>query len=259
LRTISDKKNEILERVQERGACRVAELAEELGCTEMTIRRHLDRLEGEGLVERTHGGASATRRVRLEFSLYQRAQTQRQEKAAIGRAAAALVRDGERIILDTGTTTLALARELHGRQHLTVITTSLAIVSELLHQPGIECMMPGGVVRESSPDLYGPLMEETLSRIHADCAFIGCDGLGEDGTLMTTDPRVARATTLMIQNSDRSVLLVDSSKRGRRSFISFARLEQVSTLITDVGMADDLLDRAKASGIDTVVVDPNQP
>jgi DeoR/GlpR family transcriptional regulator of sugar metabolism len=166
------------------------------------------------------------------------------------------VRDGERIILDTGTTTLALARELRGR-NLTVITTSLAIVSELLHEPGIECMMPGGVVRESSPDLYGPLMEETLSRLHADCAFIGCDGLAEDGTLMTTDPRVARATTLMIQNSDRSVLLVDSSKLGRRSFISFARLEQVSTLITDVGMSGDLLDRARGAGVETVVVNPN--
>jgi DeoR family transcriptional regulator, fructose operon transcriptional repressor len=91
LRTSSDKKAEILNRVRERGACRVAELAEELGCTEMTVRRHLDRLEGEGLVERTHGGASATRRVRLEFSLYQRAQAQRSEKAAIGRAAAECV------------------------------------------------------------------------------------------------------------------------------------------------------------------------
>jgi DeoR/GlpR family transcriptional regulator of sugar metabolism len=259
LGTASDIRGEILGRVQERGFCRVAELAAELGCSEMTVRRHLDRLEGEGLVERTHGGASPTRRVRLEFSLYERAQAGRREKAAIGAAAAKMVKDGERIILDTGTTTLAMAGELRGQENITVITTSLAIISELLHEPGIECMMLGGVVRESSPDLYGPMMEEALSRIHVDRAFIGCDGMSDDGALMTTDPRVARATALMIQNSDWSALLVDSSKLGRKSFIAFANVTQVDCLITDNKMNGDLLARARTAGAETVVIDPDNP
>jgi len=244
----------ILERLGKNSFVSVADLAFELGCSQMTVRRHLSRLESEGLVERSRGGASATRRVRLEFALYERSATQGPEKEAIGRAAAELVKEGERIILDTGTTTLAMARALRGRERISVVTTSLAIVSELLHSPGIECMLLGGIVRESTPDLYGPLVEDNLSRIHTDRAFIGCDGISEAGVLMTTDPRVARASALMIENANRVVLLVDSSKAGRNSFISFGSLRQLDRMITDDRMPAGILGVAREAGVETIVL-----
>ena len=249
------RRHEILKRLERESFVTVADLVTNLGCSAMTIRRDLARLEREGLLERSRGGAVATRRVRLEFALQERAAEKRAVKAAIGRAAADLVNEGERIILDTGTTTLAMARALRGRSGVSVVTTSLAIVSELLHAPGIECMLLGGIVRESSPDLYGPLLEDNLARIHADGAFIGCDGLSEDGVLMTTDPRVARATALMIENAGHVVLLTDSSKAGRNAFISFGTVEQLDCLITDEAIPQMFLDRARAAGLETILVD----
>jgi DeoR family transcriptional regulator of aga operon len=251
----ADRREQILERVRRWGSVRVSDLAPELGCSEMTVRRHLDRLDAEGLVTRTHGGASATRRVRLEFSLYERAQVRRQAKAAIGAAAAELVGEHQRIIIDTGTTTLALAHALRGRRNLSVATTSLAVVSELLHEPGIECMLLGGVVRDSSPDLVGPLLEENLSRLHADVTFVGCDGLSASGDLMTSDPRVARATGMMIANAARAVVLTDSSKGGRNSFITFAHLRDVDCLVTDRAMSADVLGAARIVGLELILAD----
>lgn len=249
----------ILARLQRDSVVSVSGLARTLGCSEMTVRRHLGRLETEGLLERQRGGAVASRRVRLEFDLFEKSQSHRAQKAAIGRAAAGLVRPGERVILDTGTTTLAMARELGTRdfgtaQAVSVVTTSLAIISELMHARQIECILLGGTVRENSPDLYGPLVEDNLSRIHADRAFIGCDGISARGQLMTTDPRVARITGLMIEQAERVVLLADSSKAGRNSFISFGRLEQLDTLITDQAMPDDILTVARDAGVETILV-----
>ena len=224
----------------------------------MTIRRDLEHLEGQGMLSRSHGGASATRRVRLEFALDERAERFGAQKTAIGRAAASLIAQGDHVLVDTGTTSLALARELRGWEGVSVVTTSLAVVSALLSSPGIECMLLGGIVRENSPDLYGPLLEDNLSRIHPDWAFIGCDGLSIESGLTTSDPRVAHANRLMVRNAGRVALLVDCSKAGRDSFISFADLTDIDVLITDEGMPAEILEAARAVGVETITVSSDQ-
>lgn len=253
MRTFAHNRDKILEHIEHNSVVSVAELATELKCSEMTVRRHLTQMEAEGLVERSRGGATATRRVRLEFALQGRSMAKRAEKRAIARAAAELVKEGDRIVIDTGTTTLALAHELRKKKGISVVTTSLAIVSELLHAPGVECILLGGVVRENSPDLYGPMLEENLSRIHADRAFIGCDAVSARGDLMTTDHRVARATTMMIENSSQTVLLTDSSKANQSAFIQYGTLDQVDVLVTDEGMPKDILQAARRGGAETIV------
>ncbi|HUV39543.1 MAG TPA: DeoR/GlpR family DNA-binding transcription regulator [Planctomycetota bacterium] len=250
-----ERREAMLQILKQQSFASVSDLARRLGCSQMTVRRDLERLSAEGIIERTHGGASAGRRVTLEFSMGEQADVRRDEKAAIARAAAALVRPGQRIIIDTGTTTLALARELRGRERITVVTTSLAVVSSLLCADGIECMLLGGTVRESSPDLYGPLVEENLSRIHPDWAFIGCDGISLAGGLTTSDARVARATSLMIAAADRATLLCDSSKAGRDAFVTFAAIDDLDVLITDRGMSAEILDAARASDVETIIVE----
>jgi DeoR/GlpR family transcriptional regulator of sugar metabolism len=244
----------VLERLDQNAFVSVTRLAEDLGCSEMTVRRDLARLEGEGKLRRRRGGAVPTRMGRLEFSTYERVKQNRGIKEAIARSAIELVKSGQRLILDTGTTTLALANELRGREGITVVTTSLAIVSALMVAPGVECILLGGTVRETSPDLYGPLVEDNLSRLHADVAFVGCDGLSVAGELMTTDHRVARATQLMIANSSRAVLLTDSSKAGRSSFVTFGKLDELDCLVTDAGMPAEILGLARGAGVETVVV-----
>lgn len=252
------RRQTVLERLDRESFVSVTQLAADIGCSEMTVRRDLARLETEGRLRRQHGGAVPTRMVRLEFAVYERSKVNRAAKRAIACAAEQLIQPGQRIILDTGTTTLALARELRTREGITVVTTSLAIVSALLPARGVECMLVGGTVREASPDLYGPLVEDNLARIHADLAFVGCDGLSDTGELMTTDHRVARATALMIEQSSKAVLLTDSSKAGQKSFITFARLDELDYLVTDEGMPAELLERARASGVETILVSPER-
>lgn len=252
------RREKILRCLGEHSFATVSRLARELDCSQMTIRRDLARLESEGLLERSHGGATATRRIRPEFALGEKTEVFREEKTAIGRAAAVLIRPGERVLIDTGSTTLALARELRTREGISVVTTSLLVVSVLLSALGIECMLFGGIVRESSPDLYGPLLEWNLSRIHPDRAFIGCDGVSVDGGLTTSGPRVARASALMIENSGNVALLADSSKAESDSFVTFTKMEDIDVLITDDAMPGDILDAARASGVETIIVTPTR-
>ena len=251
---LAHRRERILELIRANSAATVAELAGEFQCSAMTIRRDLAELESRGMVERSRGGAVATRRIALEFALAERAGLHAPQKAAIGRAAAGLVQAGDRIIIDTGTTPLALARELTSREAISVVTPSLAVASVLLQSPGVECMLLGGIVRESSPDLYGPLVEENLSRIHADWAFVGCDGLTVGGGLTTTDVRVARAMALMMANSAKVALLADSSKTAKDSFFRFAGIEDLDYIITDGGFPADVLEAAAAAGVETIVV-----
>ena len=252
------RRERILEFLEERTYARVAELARDLECSEMTIRRDLTYLESKGFLERSRGGAIPTRRVRLEFALAGRSDARRGEKEAIGRAAVELVSPGDRVLLDTGTTVLSMARELRSAERVTVTTTSLAVISVLLPARGVEVMLTGGMVRDSSPDLYGPLVEDNLARIHADWAFIGCDGLSVEGGLTTTDPRVAKATALMAAGARRAALLTDSSKAGRDSFITFARFGDLDYLITDDGMPPKILAEARRAGVETIVVEARE-
>ena len=254
MKPVMYRREQILEHLGEQSFAAISDLARELGCSKMTIRRDLVRLEAEGLLKRSHGGAVATRRITLEFAMTEKAAVCREQKSAIGRVAAGLIKSGERVIIDTGTTTLALACALSSRESISVVTTSLAVVPALLSAPGLECVLMGGTVRENSPDLYGPLVEENLSRIHADRAFIGCDGISAKGVLTTTDPRVARTTGIMIENSHQVILLADSSKANRNAFISFGKLDQLDGLITDENMPVEILDAARNAGVKTILV-----
>jgi len=259
LKPIAYRREHILRKLRQESFAAVDVLAADLGCSAMTIRRDLARLESQGLVERSRGGAVPSRRVTLQFSLEDKAQLCKNEKAAIARAAAQLIRPRDHVLLDTGTTALALAHQLASREDITVVTTSLAVVSALLSAPAVDCMLLGGTVRDSSPDLYGPLLEDNLSRLHPDWAFIGCDGLSVSSGLTTADARVARATSLMVANASSVVLLVDSSKARRDSFVTFAQITDLDYLITDDGMPADILQAAADADVHTILVHPTDP
>jgi DeoR/GlpR family transcriptional regulator of sugar metabolism len=254
MKTWAGRKEKILKHIGEASYASVAELAANLNCSQMTIRRDLTRLASEGLLERSHGGASATRMMRLEFAVAERAGRQAAEKAVIARAAVELVGPGQKLILDIGTTTLALARELRSRQGIAVVTPSLAVVSVLLSAPGVECILLGGTVRETAPDLHGPILEDNLSRIHTDWAFVGCDGISLTGGVTAADPRTARSTGLIIKCAAKAALLVDSSKAKSDSFIRYAHFDDFDYLITDAAMPAEVLDAARAASVQVITV-----
>jgi DeoR family transcriptional regulator, fructose operon transcriptional repressor len=246
----------VLERLDRDSFVSVTRLAADLSCSEMTIRRDLAKLEVAGKLKRRHGGAVPTKVVRLEFAMRARSKVRAAQKTAIARRALQLIRPGQKIILDTGTTTLALAHAMRELEKVTVVTTSLANVWALMGAPGVECILLGGSVRETSPDLYGPLVEENLSRMRVDIAFIGCDALTDTGEMMTTDHRIAKATELMIANSKQTALLADSTKAGSTSFITYSRLSEIDYLVTDPEMPAEVLEMAGTAGVETLLAGP---
>ncbi|HAU38971.1 MAG TPA: DeoR/GlpR transcriptional regulator, partial [Phycisphaerales bacterium] len=149
------RREEIQRILQSRQQVSISQLARRFGVSEMTIRRDLDQLESQGRVRRTHGGALPAERMVFEFDFVARRQANRPAKQAIAAEAVKHVRPGHRLILDTGTTTLELARLLKPIEDLTVITPSLAVASELQYCDNVQTVLLGGVVRRGSPDLTG--------------------------------------------------------------------------------------------------------
>lgn len=238
--------------ISRKGECSVEELAGLFDVSGMTIRRDLAQLARRGKVIRTHGGAALAERISFEFAFLRRVRENRAAKEAIGAAAAAIVEDGQSVLLDSGTTTLALAAQLRHRQRLTVITTSLPIASQLQYEHSISVLLLGGYVRASAPDLAGALTEANLESIHADVAFIGADGVDTEGNVFNDSPELARMLAKMAAAAERVYVVADSSKLGKSALWRFGRLADWAGLVTDEQADRAILTELKQSGVNVV-------
>ncbi|HOF17678.1 MAG TPA: DeoR/GlpR family DNA-binding transcription regulator [Phycisphaerae bacterium] len=227
------RREEIQRILQSRQQVSISQLARRFGVSEMTIRRDLDQLESQGRVRRTHGGALPAERMVFEFDFVARRQANRPAKQAIAAEAVKRVHPGHRLILDTGTTTLELARLLKPIEDLTVITPSLAVASELQYCDNVQTVLLGGVVRRGSPDLTGMVAEAVLDMFSADLAFQGADGIGLDGALYTQDMRIAKVDQKIRSRARQTYVLADSTKIGKTALTRHGFLPQVEALITD--------------------------
>jgi DeoR/GlpR family transcriptional regulator of sugar metabolism len=244
------RQSQILEWISQRGECSVDALVERFGVSGMTIRRDLQTLADRGKVIRTHGGAAMAERVSFEFEFLKRVQEHAAAKQAIGAAAAAQVRDGESILLDSGATTLALAKCLRGKRGLTVITTSLPIAAQLQFDSQIVVLLLGGYLRATSPDLAGALTEANLETLRADVAFLGAQGIDRDGTVYQDSPELARLIRKMAASATRVFVVADSSKLGRTALCRVERLGTwKATLVTDDGADRPLVASLKKAGV----------
>ena len=229
----ANKRHErILAIVATEGEVSVTKLSQLLGVSVMTIRRDLAYLSRAEKINRTHGGATVSRRGILEFEFYERAETNLPAKQAIARVIAEMVKPGMAIVIDTGTTTLEVAKRLTGIRNLTVLTTSLAIVSELQSNESTELILLGGIVRRNSPDLTGSLTEENLKRFRTHIAIIGADAVSRDYTY-ANNPESARVCQAMVQNTEKTILAVDSSKFSKTAFARCLPLSEVDVIVTD--------------------------
>ena len=250
---------EVLRRVQRDGECSVEALATELGVSTMTIRRDLQELAETGKVLRTHGGAVPTARVSFEFQFLERAHRFAKAKEQIAEVAAGLIAkcaDGDAILLDSSTTTLAIARRLRGMK-LTVITTSLPIASELYGCYGIDLILLGGALRNDSPDLAGPITEANLEALHARIAFIGADGIDKEGRVYNESPALGRMLEKMAASADRVYVVADHSKIGRTALMRFGDIRKWEGLITDPGLGPTWKRRLTRIGVKLIT--PTKP
>ena len=248
----ADRLRLIGELVRERGSVRGSELVAMLGVTDETVRRDLARLAAQGVVRRTHGGAVAilpTDETDTAFRLREHAA----EKIAIGRRAAELVADGSTIILDSGTTTLCLARELRAKRDLTVVTTAVTNAVELVGNPRTTVIMTGGVIRPTTFGASGELAAATLRELHVDQTFLAIHSVSAGGGLTYPLLDEVEAKRAMIEAASEVILLADHSKFGRQALIRVAPLGVVRRIVTTPGMPPAEEAAVRELGIELIV------
>lgn len=231
--SFSQRQNQILEILQTRGECSVDYLAAKFGTSGMTVRRDLTILADQGRVIRTHGGAAITNGVNFEFAFLKRTKLNKGKKESIGSLAASLIKEGQSVVLDSGTTTLAIAEELRHRQGVKVVTTSLPVASLLQYNEKIEINLLGGQLRPRSPDLSGAITEANLDMLRADLAFVGAEAVDARGGVFTESSELSRMPAKILTSAKQAYVVADSSKLGRTALWRFADLKQLAGLITD--------------------------
>ncbi|MEU6309179.1 DeoR/GlpR family DNA-binding transcription regulator [Streptomyces chartreusis] len=234
----------ILDEVRRRGGVRVNELTRKLGVSDMTVRRDLDALARQGVLEKVHGGAVPV----VEASTHEpgfeaKSGLELTAKEDIARAAAELVAPGSAIALSGGTTTFALAHQLVDVPDLTVVTNSVR-VADVFHaaqrttgpRQGAATVVLTGGVRTPSDSLVGPVADQAIAALHFDVLFLGVHGISVEAGLSTPNLAEAETNRRLVQSARRVVVVADHTKWGVVGLSSFAALEQVDTLVTDAGL-----------------------
>lgn len=251
----AERQRLITEIVRRDGAVTIRDLALAVAASEVTVRRDLRSLEEAGLVQRHHGGATPVAAASTEPTYAEKRHTAGREKAAIARAAAAFVRDGDAIVVGAGTTTMALAAELLDRSELTVMTNSLLVAQVFADSPRIEVLLTGGMLRGSILAMVGERAESALAGIRADVTFLSGNGLSAENGLSTPHPLVASIDRALAAAGREVVVLADHTKFERDSVVRTVDTAQISHLVTDTGVPEGEVERMRAAGVDVLIAD----
>lgn len=246
------RRREILRRVQANGHVQAAEMVTAFQVDASTIRRDLEFLAKSGQLERTHGGA----RLRVEAAdvPYEVKRTAMlAAKKAIGQHAATLVRDGDVLVIDSGSTTFELAMALQDRSDITVITNDIRVASAIADKPSIRLLVAGGERMPSTYTLHGPATVDFLSELRADYTFIGADAASAATGVSNTNTAEVAVKRAMLNIGGSHVLLADSTKFNRNALVRVVGWDEIDLVITDYGLSDE---DADALGREVIRVDP---
>lgn len=244
----------IVDIIEKNKTISLEEIKRQFRVSDMTARRDLLLLEKQGYIARIKGGAIVKKKIiKLHHSFHEREKLHITEKKAIAMKAVELIEANEKIILDAGTTTLCIAKELSKREkRLTVATNSLAVANVLSDSP-VDVMIFGGYIRKEVPDLIGPLTEKYLTEFHADKLFIGCDGIVIDQGLYTSDLYLSSIDEKMMKIADRVILITDSSKFGKKAFMKYSTVDIIDTVVTDSNINQNVIKQLSDRGIRVLV------
>ncbi len=254
---LEERRQAILNLIDETGRVSVAGLRQRFGVSEVTIRTDLQALSGEGLVVRTHGGAVPAPKKGeglRELSLAVRRQKQRLEKSRIAQKAASLVNNGQAIILDTSSTALAIAAHLKDRRELTILTNSLMIAVAMLDAPGVTVIMPGGRMRRDSASLVDQTGLDTIRRFNIHQGFFGAHGLTKAEGLTDVSVAEAEMKRPLVAMARQVIIVIDATKWGQVGAVSFAQLEAVDLIITDAEAPAEQVNYLTGRGVEVVLV-----
>jgi DeoR/GlpR family transcriptional regulator of sugar metabolism len=229
------------------------DLPEKFNTTSVTIRKDLAILEQRGLLKRTHGGAIRTKKLFPGLALNEKEKINLEEKMRIAKKAASLISKGDTIILDSGSTTSLLAKEIKHLQGITVITNAMNIANELM-QSDIEVILIGGTLLKKTSTLVGPLADVALRKITADKLFMGVDGVDFEVGLTTPNIQEAETSRVMMEVSGEIILVVDSSKFGRRSLGVISKVNEINRIITTKKLTDSEAEKLNKSDVEIIIV-----
>jgi len=246
---LSFRQSEILDIARAEGRVIVEDLARRFDVTLQTIRRDLTDLADSGLLDRVHGGAVLRTGV-ANIGYEERRRMNDGAKAAIARACAAAIPENSSLIINLGTTTEAVARELMAHRNITVITNNMNVANILVANPSCEVIVAGGALRRSDGGLVGELTTQFFEQFKVDIAVIGCSALDQDGDLLDFDLAEVRVSKAIIRQARRVFLVADHSKLGRSAPARLASLSEVSRFFTDRALPADLARRCAEWGLE---------
>ena len=248
-----DRRVQILDILNSEGQVGVNELSKKFNVSEVTIRNDLSHLEKKGFLIKTRGGGLKTQRVGIDQQLNEKAKINSKEKQAIGKKAAEIINDNDIIIIDSGTTTVEVVKNIGRINNLTVITNALNIANELIRDE-IKVILLGGILRSSSLSLIGPIGENSIKNFYCDKCFLGVDGIDSQSGIYTPNLEEAHLNRMMIEASKEVIIVTDSSKFKRKSFAHIAPITKVNIIITDSKIPEDELKNLHGMGIKVILV-----
>lgn len=249
-----ERHQKIVDKISNESTVLVADLCKELDVSSVTIRKDLKFLEEKQLLYRTHGGATQSNPYAMDRHINEKEFLHVAEKNRIGECAAGLLVDNDCILIASGTTVLFFSRHIKPHKNLTVITASLNVALEIVHHPGIEVIQLGGLVRKTSTSVTGLYAEHALLDFSCTMLFLGVDGIDLDFGITTTNMMEAQINKRMMGTAQKTIVLADSSKFGKRGFGKICALEEVDQVITDTNLSPHITEKMRAMGIEVTLV-----
>jgi len=248
----------ILEQLEAKRLVSVSDLSEWLAVSPMTIRRDLRTLEDRGALLRVRGGAASISGGYHQPPLLSRESQNALEKQAIGQAAASLVAHGDVVLIDAGTTTEHIAKNLRRKKKVVVVTNALNVAVELAHRDGVEVILVGGKLKKNEMSLVGPFSRHAFEEIHADKLFLSVAGIDLDTGLTEYDLLEAEGKQAMIKAASEVIVVCDHTKFGITRFARIAPLNVVQKVITDEGTPSRYLDGLREHNIEVIICPVNR-
>ena len=249
-----ERRTQILQIVRSAGRVRVNGLASRFNTSAVTIRSDLNELHQRGLVLRSHGGAVLPDTILRESPVHERLKAHSDEKRRIGAMAATLINNGETIILDSGTTTLEIARQIKKKSGLQVITNGVNIAAELLDARDVQVFIVGGTVRGESASISGHFTEEMFEQFSADKLFLSGAGCDLDFGISGANLEETMVNRAMIRIAREIILVADSSKFSKRSMSRIAPFSQIDTVISNTSLDEEVQEKLRAIGCNLILV-----
>jgi DeoR/GlpR family transcriptional regulator of sugar metabolism len=249
-----ERRTQILQILHAQGRVKVDELKTRFGTSAVTIRNDLNELNLRGLLQRSHGGAVRPNTILRESPVRERLRTHSDEKRRIGAMAATLINDGETIILDSGTTTLEIARHIKNKQSLQILTNGVNVAVELLDAAGIQTFIVGGTVRGDSASIVGRSTEEMLEQFAADKLFLSGAGCDPDFGVSGANLEETMVNRAMLRIAREVILVSDSTKFSKRSMSRIAPFSEIDIVISDTSLQPELQEKIQSYGCKLILV-----